>query len=73
VAAGADLFVCECYAYAGSKITGHMSWEILKPKIPALNARRVMLTHMNPSVLAQLDALRGEGVLVADDGLRLEF
>ena len=72
IADGADLFVCECYAYAG-KMTGHLSWEILKPKIPALRAKRVMLTHMNPSVLARFDELKGEGVLLAEDGLAMEF
>ena len=65
---GADLFICECYAYAG-KMTGHISWEILKPKIPELRAKRLMLTHMNPSVLARLDELKAAGVLVAADGL----
>ena len=72
IADGADLFVCECYAYAG-KMTGHLSWEILKPKFPALRAKRVMLTHMNPSVLARVDELKGEGVLLAEDGLAMEF
>jgi ribonuclease BN (tRNA processing enzyme) len=72
IAAEADLFVCECYAYAG-KMTGHLSWEILKAKIPAFAAKRMMLTHMNPSVLARLDELKGEGVLLAEDGLTLEF
>ena len=72
IAAGADLFLCECYAYAG-KMTGHLSWEILQPKIPALNARRLMITHMNPSMLARLDELKAAGMLVANDGLRLEF
>ena len=33
IAREADLFICECYAYAG-KLTGHMSWEILKTKLP---------------------------------------
>ncbi len=72
VAHEADLFVCECYAYAG-KLTGHMSWEILQTKLPALRAKRVMTTHMNPSVLAKLDELRAAGVLVAADGLNVEF
>ena len=31
IARDADLFICECYAYEGSKISGHMSWEIIKP------------------------------------------
>jgi ribonuclease BN (tRNA processing enzyme) len=72
IAREADLFVCECYAYAG-KLTGHMTWEILQTKLPALGARRVMATHMNPSVLARCDELRAAGVLVAEDGLMLEF
>jgi ribonuclease BN (tRNA processing enzyme) len=71
IAAGADLFICECYAFAG-KMTGHLSWEILKPKVPVLGAKQIMLTHMNPSVLARLDELRGEGVLLAEDGLVME-
>ena len=72
IAAQADLFICECYAYAG-KMTGHLSWEILQPKTPALAAKRMMLTHMNPSVLARLDELKAAGVLTAADGLVLEF
>ena len=71
IAAGADLFICECYAFAG-KIPGHLSWEVLKPKISALRAKRLMATHMNPNVLAKLDELRTAGVLIADDGLTLD-
>jgi ribonuclease BN (tRNA processing enzyme) len=72
IAAEADLFICECYAHAG-KMTGHLSWEILEPKIPELRAGRMMLTHMNPSVLARLDELRAAGVLLAADGLALDI
>ncbi len=72
IAANADLFVCECYGYAG-KIAGHMSFEMLKEKLPALRAKRVMATHMNPTVLARLNEVRAAGVLVAEDGLTLEF
>ena len=71
IAADADLFICECYAFAG-KMSGHLSWEILKPKIPALRAKRLMVTHMNPTVLAKLDELRSAGVLIAGDGLTLD-
>ncbi len=72
IAADADLFICECYAYAG-KLTGHMSWEILQSKIAGLRAKRLMLTHMNPTVLARLDDVKAAGVLIAEDGLQLEF
>jgi ribonuclease BN (tRNA processing enzyme) len=70
IARDADLFICECYAYAG-KLTGHMSWEILKERLGDLGAKRTMLTHMNPSMLARRDEVRAGGVLVAEDGLSL--
>jgi ribonuclease BN (tRNA processing enzyme) len=72
IARDADLFICECYGYAG-KLTGHLTWEILQTKLAALGAKRTMLTHMNPSMLAKLDEVRGAGVLLAEDGLKLEF
>jgi ribonuclease BN (tRNA processing enzyme) len=72
IAAEADLFVCECYAYAG-KLTGHMSWEILKTKILDLRAKRLMLTHMNPTMLDRLDEIKAASVLIAEDGLVTEF
>lgn len=72
IAAGADLFICECYAFAG-KMSGHMSWEILKSRLPELRAKQTMITHMNPTVLARLDEVKAAGVLVAADGLVLEF
>jgi ribonuclease BN (tRNA processing enzyme) len=72
IAAEADLFVCECYAYEG-RIAGHMTWEILKARMRDLRARQVMVTHMNPTMLARLDDIKAAGVLVADDGLVIEF
>jgi ribonuclease BN (tRNA processing enzyme) len=72
IAAGADLFICECYGYAG-KITGHITWEILKPRLADLRAKRTMLTHMNPSVLTRLEGIKAAGVLIAADGLSMEF
>lgn len=71
IARGADLFICECYAYAG-KLTGHMSWEILQPRLRDLGARQTMLTHMNPAMLARTGEARAAGVLVAEDGLKME-
>ena len=73
IARDADLFICECYAFAGSKMTGHMTWEILQPRIADLAARQTMLTHMNPTMLARTDEARAVGVLVAEDGLGMEF
>src|SRR5262249_17448239 len=53
VADGADLFIVECYGYAGA-LRGHLSWEILKPKLPSLRAKRIMLTHMSATMLAKV-------------------
>jgi ribonuclease BN (tRNA processing enzyme) len=72
IARDADLFVCECYGFAG-RLTGHLTWETLRPRLADLAARRTMLTHMNPSMLARLDEVRAAGVLLAEDGLSLTF
>jgi ribonuclease BN (tRNA processing enzyme) len=72
IARGADLFICECYAYAG-KLTGHLTWEVLHAKLSALATKSTMLTHMNPTMLTRLDELRGAGVLLAEDGLNHQF
>jgi ribonuclease BN (tRNA processing enzyme) len=72
VADGADLFIVECYGYSG-RVTGHLSWEIIKARLPDLRARRIMLTHMSPSMLARVDEAKAAGVLVAEDGLVMEI
>jgi ribonuclease BN (tRNA processing enzyme) len=72
IAAGADLFICECYGHAG-KLTGHMTWEILKARLPDLRARQIMVTHMSAAILGHLDEVRAAGVLVAQDGLVLDL
>jgi len=71
IARDADLFICECYAYAGSKMTGHMSWEILKARLGELRAKRIMITHMNDTMLAKTGEAMAAGILVAEDGLAL--
>jgi phosphoribosyl 1,2-cyclic phosphodiesterase len=49
-----------------------MSWQILKRRLPDLRARRIMVTHMNPTMLARLDEVKAAGVLVAEDGMVVE-
>ena len=51
----------------------HMNWTTIKRRLPDFNARRVMLTHMNPTMLAQVDEAKAAGVLVAEDGLMLDL
>jgi ribonuclease BN (tRNA processing enzyme) len=72
IADGADLLIIECYGYEGT-YRGHLTWEILKPRLPDLRARRIMLTHMNPTMLARVDEAKASGVLIADDGAVIDF
>lgn len=51
LAAGADLFVCECHALTGEPPV-HLSYALLKPRLAGLGARRVILTHMGDDMLA---------------------
>ncbi len=72
IARDADLFIVECYEY-DRRVTGHMTFTVLRERLGDLKARRVMLTHMNPRMLAQTEEARKAGLLVAEDGLRLEL
>jgi len=72
VADGADLFIVECFAYSG-ELPGHITWDVLKPRLPSLRARRIMLTHMNPVMLAHLDEVRAAGAVPAEDGAVIEI
>jgi ribonuclease BN (tRNA processing enzyme) len=68
VADGADLFITECYDYERD-LSGHINWATLLAKLPQFKARKIMLTHMNPSMLAKRDEAHAAGILVAEDGL----
>ena len=67
VAKGADLFICECYEYE-RELTGHMNWKTLSGRLKDFAARRVMLTHMNPTMLARLDECGNPACSIAEDG-----
>ncbi len=71
IADGADLFVIECYDY-DRNLSGHMSFARLQEKRAQLRARRIMLTHMNPTMLARQDEAVAAGFLVAADGLAID-
>ena len=72
IAAGADLFIIECYDYARD-LKGHMSFAKLMAKRALIAARRIMLTHMNPTMLARTDEAIAQNFLVAADGVVVEF
>ena len=51
-AAGADLLVSECYFY-DKPVKMHMSYATLAANRHRLDAKRVVLTHMGPEMLAR--------------------
>ncbi len=67
----ADLFILECYAFDGP-VRYHMNWQTIAANLPRVGARRVLLTHMNATMLANRDKATGPGILHAEDGLVLE-
>lgn len=65
LAAGADLFVCECYGYDTAP-PHHLDFRTLTAHRPELACRRLMLTHMGDDMLARAGTLDVE---MAHDGL----
>jgi ribonuclease BN (tRNA processing enzyme) len=67
-ARGADLFLCEAYVYDRA-VKFHLSHDAVVTHRDALGARRIVLTHMGPDMLArQADA----AFECASDGLVIE-
>jgi ribonuclease BN (tRNA processing enzyme) len=62
---GADLFICECSSYE-RPLKGHLDYVSLSPRLDRIGAKRVILTHMNPDMLARRPVLAHE---TASDGL----
>jgi len=64
---GADLLICECFEY-GRPVKRHLDYQTLLDKRHLLDARRILLTHMNDSMLARAGSLEFE---CAEDGMSL--
>ena len=73
IARNADLFIAECYAYDGSRALPHASWAVLRQQMSRLAAKRLMLTHMGPDMLAHRDAITDPRVILAEDGLVIDI
>lgn len=67
----ADLYIMECYALDGA-VRYHTTWEAIAKNRERIGARKIMLTHMNARMLANLDKATGPGILHAEDGLVVE-
>ncbi|TCT02418.1 MBL fold metallo-hydrolase [Aquabacter spiritensis] len=71
IAAGADLFICECYRFDGAP-TGHMAYETLAARDAELGAKRILLTHMSAAMWARRAEVDGARFQVAEDGLTID-
>jgi ribonuclease BN (tRNA processing enzyme) len=68
----ADLYIMECYAFDGEP-RYHLSWRTIEQNLPRIGARQVLLTHMNAMMLQRRNEVRGQGVLLAEDGLVVDI
>ncbi|MCP5370242.1 MAG: MBL fold metallo-hydrolase [Hyphomicrobiales bacterium] len=65
-----DLFICECY-YDDLRDNGkHMNWPTVSANMDRLATRRLVLTHMGPTMLAKVGGL---GVEYAEDDKVIEL
>ena len=65
----ADLFICECYTHE-KPVRAHLSLATLRAHLPAIGARRVILTHMGDDMLARLPEV---DYPTAEDGMTVEL
>jgi ribonuclease BN (tRNA processing enzyme) len=68
IARGADLFISECYSF-DRKVPFHIDYVTLAANLPRINAKRVILTHMNEETLRRAAETERE---FAEDGLTIE-
>ncbi|MGY4316375.1 MBL fold metallo-hydrolase [Bradyrhizobium sp. JR3.5] len=68
-AQNADLFIAEAYTY-DKMVKNHLSLKTLEAHLPAINARRVVLTHMSDDMLGRVDDLP---CTIASDGTVVVF
>ncbi|WP_166299279.1 MBL fold metallo-hydrolase [Bradyrhizobium sp. 2S1] len=65
----ADLFIAEAYTY-DKLVKNHLSLKTLEAHLPAINAKRVVLTHMSDDMLGRVGDLP---YTAAHDGMVVEF
>lgn len=66
IAAGADILFLECFAFAPTPT--HLDYQVLLARRSQFDAGAVVLTHMGPTMLAQVDAVDRSLFDIAEDG-----
>ena len=65
IADGADLMICDCNFFETQAAT-HLDYRTLERHLPALGARRLVLTHLGEEMLGNLDRVE---LTCAEDGM----
>jgi ribonuclease BN (tRNA processing enzyme) len=68
---GADLYLIECTTYA-IKTAVHLDYLTLAGKFDEIGARRYLLTHMSPEMLASAQKIDRDRCILAEEGLSLD-
>jgi ribonuclease BN (tRNA processing enzyme) len=68
----ADLLIIECYGF-DTDVRYHMSWRTIEKNLPRIGAQRVLLTHMNASMLENRHHVTTPDVMCAEDGMVIEI
>lgn len=68
LAADADVLLVECYTY-DIPLKNHLDWKTLESHLPQLTARRIVLTHMGPQMLAHRETVTLD---CAEDGMVID-
>ena len=68
-ARGVDLFLCEC-SFFDEQPGMHVNYRVLQSKLPRLECKKIILTHLGEDMLARSRELAGT---VAEDGLVLDI
>jgi ribonuclease BN (tRNA processing enzyme) len=63
----ADLYLIECYKYAGVPVM-HLSFEQITQNLDRIGAKRLLLTHMSRDMLEHRAAVKNPKFAFADDG-----
>lgn len=63
-----DLFIMECYAF-DEECPTHIDWRTLEAQLADIRAKRILLTHMSPSMLARRDEI---SVGTLEDGMVID-
>lgn len=69
----ADLYIMECFSFE-APLPYHLSWPVIDANLPRIGAKRVLLTHMNSSMLEAKAAFEDRrDIILAEDGLVLRI